>query len=306
MGSSGASSRHHAVTPTIDEALVAALIHDQFPQWACLQIQPIVPGGWDNRSFRLGESMVVRLPSAEEYASQVQTEQQWLPVLAAAVSTRIPTPLGRGLPGRGYPWSWTIYPWIEGIPVDPAEAGESVSLASDVAGFLLELQATDALGGPSPGARNFHRGGALAAYDSETRVAIAQLHSQIDARAATDVWEVALRTSWRQPSVWVHGDISAGNLLVTHGHLSGVIDFGSLAVGDPACDLSVAWTVFRGRARRTFRSELSFDAPTWNRARAWALWKGLILAAGLAETNAVEWAHPHATVHDILEERFDA
>ena len=65
------------------------------------------------------------------------------------------------------------------------------------------------------------------------------------------------------------------------GALCAVIDFGSSAVGDPACDLVIALTQFSGASREAFRAALAFDEDTWNRARGWALWKALITAAGM-------------------------
>jgi aminoglycoside phosphotransferase (APT) family kinase protein len=78
-----------------------------------------------------------------------------------------------------------------------------------------------------------------------TRQAIAALKGKIDTNTATEVWEAALATSWHREPVWVHGDVSAGNLLVLEGQLSAAIDFGGLAIGDPACDLAIAWTFFK-------------------------------------------------------------
>jgi aminoglycoside phosphotransferase (APT) family kinase protein len=59
-----------------------------------------------------------------------------------------------------------------------------------------------------------------------------------------------------------------------------VIDFGCTAVGDPACDLVIAWTFFDGESRDLFRRCLPFDKGTWARARGWALWKSLITLVG--------------------------
>ena len=132
------------------------------------------------------------------------------------------------------------------------------------------------------------RGGPLAIYDDETRQALAILKDKIDIKAATEVWEAALATTWNKPSVWVHGDISLGNLLVQNGQLSAVIDFGGLAIGDPACDLAIAWTYFKGESREVFRSTLDFDEGTWARGRGWTLWKALIVAAEICETNNIE------------------
>ncbi|MGH6623752.1 MAG: phosphotransferase, partial [Burkholderiaceae bacterium] len=163
------------------------------------------------------------------------------------------------------------------------------------------LQRIDPADGPQPGLHNFHRGGSLAIYDPEARRAIAALKDVIDVSVATEVWEAALATIWRGPPVWVHGDVSTGNLLVCDGRLSGVIDFGMLGVGDPACDLSIAWTFFVGESRQAFRATLPLDADTWARGRGWALWKALIVAAGFAKTNAVESAQPQRVIEEVLE-----
>jgi aminoglycoside phosphotransferase (APT) family kinase protein len=76
--------------------------------------------------------------------------------------------------------------------------------------------------------------------------------------------------------VWVHGDVAPSNLLVVDGRLGAVIDFGCTAVGDPACDLVIAWTLFEDESREVFRRSLPFDDATWARGRGWALWKSLV------------------------------
>jgi aminoglycoside phosphotransferase (APT) family kinase protein len=290
-----------AATPSIDEALACALVRSQFPRWAHLPMRRVARDGWDNRSFRLGDEMVVRLPSAEAYAAQVEKEHRWLPVLAAVLSHPIPTPMAMGRPGEGYPWPWSVYRWVEGDSVEPAAVAQSAAFAADVAAFLARLQRVDAREGPPPGKHNFFRGGSLSIYESEVREAVRRLQGRIDGASVMGLWESAARTSWDRAPVWVHGDVSSGNLLSRRRRLAGVLDFGSLAVGDPACDLSIAWTVFRGAAREAFQRKLQLDAPTWLRARAWALWKGLIVAAGLSETNAAEWVEPLGVIDQILD-----
>ena len=95
-GSNGEPARSVA----IDAALVTRLIASQFPQWADLPITPAEPNGWDNRTFRLGAGMSVRLPSAARYAAQVEKEHRWLPVLAPQLPLPIPVPLAVWSPGR--------------------------------------------------------------------------------------------------------------------------------------------------------------------------------------------------------------
>lgn len=54
--------------------------------------------------------------------------------------------------------------------------------------------------------------------------------------------------------MWVRGDLEASNILVSGGQLIAVIDFGNCAVGDPTCDLVMAWTYFDDKEQEVFRS----------------------------------------------------
>lgn len=266
----------------INVELVRRLIEAQFPQYATLPIEAVQPGGWDNRTFRLGRELSVRLPSAERYVAQVEKEHRWLPSLAPLLPLPVPVPLAVGAPAEGYPWPWSIYRWLEGQPATTGLIADLPVFARSLALFLAALHRIDATNGPSAGSHNFHRGGRLAVYDSETRAALSALSGRIDAASATEVWDAALSSEWRRQPLWVHGDVASGNLLVKGGDLCAVIDFGSSAVGDPACDLVIAWTEFSGDSRAVFRAELPFDDDTWRRARGWALWKALITVSGAA------------------------
>jgi aminoglycoside phosphotransferase (APT) family kinase protein len=291
------------VEPVIDDMLVRRMVAAQFPQWADLPVRSAAVGGWDNKTFHLGEHMIARLPSAADYSAQVEKEHRWLPKLAPLLPLPIPTPLAMGEPAGGYPWRWSIYRWIEGDTAAPERIADLSDFAASLAQFLIALQRVDPTDGPRQGPHNFYRGGSLTTYDAETRQAIALLKGRINTKTATEVWEAALKTTWDRPPVWIHGDVSAGNLLVKEGRLSAVIDFGMLGVGDPACDLPIAWTLFSRESREAFRAMLPFDAGTWARGRAWTLWKALIVAAGLIETNAVEAARPWRVIDEVLEGR---
>jgi aminoglycoside phosphotransferase (APT) family kinase protein len=269
----------------IDTALARRLVAAQFPQWAGLAIRPVTHGGWDNRTFHLGERMIVRLPSAGRYAAQVEKEHRWLPTLARGLPLPIPVPLARGDPAEDYPWPWSIYGWLDGETASAGRIDDPARFAVDLAGFLAALQRIDAAGGDAAGAHSFWRGGPLSTYDAETRAAIATLGDRIDAKAVTAVWEAALETDWTAAPVWVHGDMAAGNLLVENGALSAIIDFGCCSVGDPACDLAIAWTFLEGEAREAFRAALPLDPATWARGRGWTLWKALIVHAALRGAN---------------------
>jgi aminoglycoside phosphotransferase (APT) family kinase protein len=263
----------------IDAGLVRRLVKAQFPQWADLPVEPVKTDGWDNRTYRLGSSMTVRLPSAAAYAPAVDKEEEWIPRLAPFLPVPVPELLGKGVPGEGYDFHWSVRRWLVGEASSLERISDLTAFAVGVGEFLLALQACDATGGPVPGGHNFHRGGPPAYNDSETRAALVALDGQVDVAAAREVWEAALASSFNGPPVWFHGDIASGNLLVRDGELSAVIDFGTSGVGDPACDLVIAWTMFSGASREAFRRTVDADAGTWARARGWALWKALIVMA---------------------------
>jgi aminoglycoside phosphotransferase (APT) family kinase protein len=286
--------------PMINETLVQHLISTQFPQWKDLPIRPVAHSGWDNRTFHLGEHMLVRMPSAEDYALQVEKEQRWLPKLAPLLPLPIPVPLGLGEPANGYPWKWSIYAWLPGETASPSRITDLSDFATDLAHFLIALQHIDSTNGPQPGPHSFYRGAPLITYDNETRQAIIALKGKIDTNAATEIWEKAIATKWTHSPAWVHGDISIGNLLVQNGRLSAVIDFGQLTVGDPACDLAIAWTFFNGKSRDAFRLTLPLDNATWARGRGWALWKALIVGAELTGTNPLEIENSRRVIDEIL------
>jgi aminoglycoside phosphotransferase (APT) family kinase protein len=282
----------------VDADLVARLVASQFPQWAEVPVRPVDLGGWDNTTFRLGGSMSVRLPSAEAYVAQIAKEHEWLPRLAPHLPLPIPVPIARGRSGDGYPWPWSVYRWLPGEPAETAGVADFDEFARSLGEFLLALQRVDVTGGPAAGPHNFYRGGPLTVYDDETRRAIDVLRARIDVPLVTEVWEAALATQWSRPPVWVHGDVATGNLLVTDGHLSAVIDFGSSGVGDPACDTVIAWTLLSDSSRAVFREVLGGDEGLWARGRGWALWKSLITIAGDPEPRHATGAE--RTMREVL------
>lgn len=270
----------------ITRALVSRLVAAQFPHWAHLPVTPVELDGWDNTTFRLGEDLSVRLPSGDAYAAQVDKEQRWLPILAPQLPVPIPEPVAKGAPGCGFPRAWSVYRWLAGEPATADRVADPRRFATDLADFLAALYEIDPAGGPAPGEQNFFRGGPLTTYDSEAREAISALNGEVDTDAATDVWDAALAATWHGPSVWFHGDVAASNLLVVDGRLSAIIDFGCSGVGDPACDLAIAWTFFYGDNREAFRDRLPLDDGTWARGRGWALWKAMITLVDALKKSA--------------------
>lgn len=263
----------------VDADQVRRLVAGQFPQWAGLAVQPVANGGWDNWTFHLGSRMSVRLPSAAEYALAIDKEHRWLPALAPRLPLPIPVPLAKGEPGAGYPYPWSVYPWLDGAPAMADRIADPVRFALDLAGFLAALQSVDPTDGPRPGTHNWYRGGTLRTYDGEARRAFTTLDGRVDVGLARAIWQSALGARWDGVPSWFHGDVARGNLLLLDGELAAVIDFGTCGVGDPACDLAIAWTLLTAEGREVFRHRLSVDAPMWARGRGWALWKTLAACA---------------------------
>ncbi len=288
----------------VDAPLVRRLVAAQFPQWAGLPVVPVPDGGWDNCTFRLGADMLVRLPTAAEYARAVEKEHRWLPVLAAQLPLPIPVPMARGRPGAGFAHPWSIYRWLEGVPATPQRVANQQRFALDLAEFLLALQRVDPAGGPRPGLHNWFRGGTLRTYDDAARRAMATLGGHVDVALARAIWTDALHARWDGADRWFHGDVAEGNLLLSDGQLAGVIDFGTCGVGDPACDLAVAWTLLTSEGRRGFRQRMSVSDDAWARGGGWALWKALTTCASTKDDlgSTEDFARASRTLDQLFAE----
>jgi aminoglycoside phosphotransferase (APT) family kinase protein len=289
----------HADELDIDAALVRKLLGGQFPQWADLSIKRLPHWGTDNAMYRLGNDMVVRLPRIHWAVGSGDKDFQWLPRLAPLLPVAVPVPLAKGTPAEGYPWEWGIYPWLEGKNPVVDRIADPSSLTRDAVQFVDALRRVDLAGGPPT-----RRGEPLDGQDESARAALVALEGMIDTDAATAAWDEALETpAWSGPPVWIHGDLLPGNLLVEGGRLTGVIDWGLLGVGDPACDLIIAWGLLPAEARTFFRAELDVDDATWARGRGWALSIALIALPYYKDTYPLFANVAHHLIREILAEQ---
>jgi aminoglycoside phosphotransferase (APT) family kinase protein len=267
--------------PVIDSRLAGRLIGTQYPRWAGLPLRLLDPAGSDHVIFRLGDELSVRLPRHAGAIRQAEKEAEWLPRLAPGLPLAVPEPVAVGKPDFGYPWPWAVSRWLDGevATVDALAASHEAALA--LAAFLGALQRS------AREEREDLAGQPLSARDAATRTAIEQVGDAFDTTAMTELWETALGApAWDRPPVWFHGDFHTGNLLTRNGRLSAVIDFGGLGIGDPACDLMIAFTLLSAGPRATFREALGVDDATWNRGRGWALSTGLTAYTAYAAVNA--------------------
>ncbi len=292
--------RLHDEEPVIDTGLVRRLIAAQFPQWKGLPLAPVGIAATDNAMFRLGTDLAVRLPRAAWAAGNTAREQSWLPRLAPHLPVPVPVPVAHGRATLGYPWDWSVLRWLKGVNPTPGALADPGQLARDLAGFLLALRAVE----PAPDAPPASRGGTLAGRDAATRAAVDRLRGVIDTGTATALWDKALRLPEPTgPAAWVHGDLTAGNLLVTGQRLGAVLDFGLLGVGDPTVDLIAAWNLLPAAARPAFRTALSVDDATWERGRAWALSIALVQLPYYRTTNPPLAANARHVVREVLTDR---
>ncbi|WP_019544737.1 aminoglycoside phosphotransferase family protein [Streptomyces sulphureus] len=262
--------------PAVDAVLVRKLVDTQFPHWADLPLRLLDPAGSDHVIYRLGEKLSVRMPRHPGAVGQAEKEYEWLPRLAPCVPLAVPVPVAVGDPDFGYPWRWAVSPWLDGEVATVEALGDSTRAAVRLAEFLHALQEFTPEGRTVGDARAGLAAGTLAERDGATRAAIAEVGGAFDGAAMTALWEEALHApAWDRPPVWCHGDFHTGNLLTAEGRLSAVIDFGGLGIGDPACDLTIAFTLMSARSRAAFRAALNVDDATWTRGRGWALATGL-------------------------------
>ncbi|MEV0373318.1 aminoglycoside phosphotransferase family protein [Streptomyces sp. NPDC050636] len=272
--------------PAIDAALARRLVDTQFPQWAELPLRLLDPAGSDHVIYRLGEDLSVRLPRHAGAIRQAMKESEWLPGLAPHLPLAIPVPVGVGEPDFDYPWPWAVSGWLDGEVATAEALADSSRAAVQLAEFLTALQEFVLEDFPLDDAREDLTGRPLADRDRATRAAIAEVDGTFDAAAMTELWDAALSApGWDRPPVWFHGDFHTGNLLTVNGRLSAVIDFGGLGIGDPACDLTIAFTLMSAGSRAAFRATLGVDDATWTRGRGWALATGLNAYTSYAAVN---------------------
>jgi aminoglycoside phosphotransferase (APT) family kinase protein len=271
----------HEGEVAVDETLARRLIASQFPRWSRLPLAPVEPAGTDHAIYRLGDDMAARFPRIGWAAGQPAKEFAWLPRIASHLSVAVPEPLALGDPTDAYPFHWLVCTWLEGDNATPERLASQESTARDLARLLTELEAIDTEGGP-PAA--YGRGAPLETMDEDFRASLATYgeHGWL-----LRGWQEGLDApAWREAAVWLHGDLDARNLLASNGHLSGLLDFGGLSVGDPAGDAIVAWKMLDANGRRMFRELIQLDAPTWLRARATLVAQAvMILSYYTLETN---------------------
>lgn len=255
---------------SIDASLVRGLLQAQHADLVSL---PLVEAGegWDNKLYRLGDDLLVRLPRRQLSAALIEHEVRWLPQLAPRLPLRIPIPVRVGKPALGYPWTWVVNPWLRGETAASAHWHDGERGAVALGAFAAALHQPAPADAPM---NPFRR--TLPERSTRFGEHLQRLGSEVDVSRVQAAWDDALcLPPFESAPVWLHGDLHPANLIVCDGRLEAVIDFGDLTSGDPAIDLAVGWMIWGRDAREVFRTAAGRGAPidegTWARARGWAL-----------------------------------
>jgi aminoglycoside phosphotransferase (APT) family kinase protein len=249
----------------VDVDIVRRLLAEQIPGLTGLPITNVVSTGTVNALFRIGDDLVGRFPLTPDWSDDVDREWRLLPWLSQRITAvRLPEPVHRGAPDEVYPFSWSVYRWIDGSPYADELVADEAEAARTLARVVLELRSIDVHGDAPAAGRD-----PLLDLDDDTREAIRGADGVIDADAATHVWEDALTTPpWNGDHAWIHSDLLRPNILVDDGRLVAVIDFGGAGVGDPATDLTAAWATFGTTGRAAYREALRRCVGARSRHRA--------------------------------------
>lgn len=258
----------------IDSAFVAGLLADQHPDLAHLPLQA-VDAGWDNALFRLGDDLAVRLPRRAAAATLIAHEQTWLPRLAEQLALPVPAPYRIGTPALGYPWRWSVLPWLPGMAADQCEPPAPQALP--FAAFLRSLHVP----APADAPANPLRGVALVQRAATVEARLDRLASKTSliTPQIRQIWHVALHAPLDVPPTWLHGDLHPRNVLVEQGVISGIIDWGDITSGDCATDLAAIWMLFaEPHARQdALAAYANLSRATLQRAKGWAVLFGVML-----------------------------
>ncbi len=290
------SEKMHKNELIIEPSMVRELLLTQCPQWADLSLDRIRSSGTDNALFHLGDEFVVRMPRIDWASQSINKEYEWLPQLAPLLTLPISAPIFKGTPTADYPWSWLVSPWHDGANPAFEQSNEYADLAIDLAHFLNEFHALPVTNAPAS-----RRGIPLNNMDEAVMECMQQLQGDVDTDKLIALWKQLITVpEWEHNSVWLHGDMLPGNILVTDKRLSAVIDFSDVGIGDPAVDCVIAWALLNGPSRQIFKNHIKLDENTWLRGQGWALSIAVIMLPYYKESNPVLAALARRMIGQLL------
>jgi aminoglycoside phosphotransferase (APT) family kinase protein/RimJ/RimL family protein N-acetyltransferase len=290
--------RMHVDEVDTDADLVRRLLRGQHPQWADLPIERVPSAGTDNAMYRLGDDLAVRLPRIDWAVEIVAKEQRWLPALAAHLPLAVPEPVAEGKPTEEFPYPWGVVRWLPGELATLDRLTDPTEAARDLAHFVRSLRGIDPTDGP-----RHNRGASLRRGDRLVRDGLATAGDAVDVDGLLEVWEAAVAAPEHDgPPTWFHGDLSYLNVLAVDGRVSGIIDWGTCGVGDPAIDMIVAWSLLPAGARDVYREQLGVSDAEWARGKGWVV-TGVFGIPYYRYTNPILVADKIHAINEVLADR---
>jgi aminoglycoside phosphotransferase (APT) family kinase protein len=254
---------------------IKKIIEESFPQYKNLPIKEVKFQGHDNRTFHLGDNLLIRLPSHERYSKSIEKEYFILNYIKSHFSTKITESVHIGMPCEFYPYNFLINKYIEGKSLNEIKLLDKKEFILDLCKFLNELWNIDINVNYDlkPDNRGSHVG--LYAYELLELLNIYEKHLILKPKDIIKKINPILGT-FCEKRVFIHGDLLPGNIIIKNNKLEAIIDWGCGAIGDPACDVIIAYMYFNKHERKIFKDNLYIDEDTYNRGKIWALWKLLI------------------------------
>ncbi|WP_107417554.1 aminoglycoside phosphotransferase family protein [Streptomyces europaeiscabiei] len=277
----------HANQLTVSPETVRMLIEQQFPDWRSLPVRSIASQGTVNAIFRIGDRFTARFPLE---SAEVEPTRRWLESEAEAARelagrTRFPTtePVALGEPGAGYPLPWSVQTWLPGVVAADEDPGESSAFARDLADLIGDLRAIDTHGRTFSGTG---RGGDLRSHDAWMETCFGHSEQLLDVSRLRPIW-ATLRDLPRGAAedAMAHCDLIPGNVLVSAGRLTGILDVGGFGPADPSLDLVSAWHLLEAGPRQVLRDRLGSDDLEWERGKAWAFVQAMGLVWYYVKSN---------------------
>ena len=284
----------------VGTGLARALLARQMPDLADLSLRRLLGGGTDNVLYRLGRDHLLRFPRRAWAEAEIDRLQRWLPLLAPQLPLAVPLVLRQGAPGQGYPFRWTLGPFLPGRDAFSAPPTDPLAAARDLAACLARLRALPA----PPDAPPRGQADRIDLILQGLEPWIAAFGDEADPSLLRElVAQAQAAPAFAGPPAWVHGDLHPLNILTRRGRIAALIDWGGLRLGDPGMDLMPAWTLFDAPAREAFRATLDPDPGAWARGRALALAKAIMAIPHYRASNPMFCAVMRRTLDRVIADR---